>query len=369
MKATTILLIPFILFASACTPVQAQDAEGDLANSKWQLVSFGGSEAEMPVIERSMITLEFDDQGRFGGSGGCNSYGGSYVVEEGKLKFGEIITTLIACTDQAINDQEGRYLQALRSAGRYTGNDSSLTIWYNDEKGLLNFVRASTPTSDSSQTRERIEFDLVTSSATRSGDLPEGGAKEYVLPATAGQTLHIQAVGFNAPVEFTLSGPSGETWNSEQQAGDVDISTAQVILPQNGDYLVRLMVPQGGVATGYEITFTIETGSLSPIPTPAEPPETVNFANGATSAQRSGTLPSGPALKQYALAGNAGQELTVEINDAEVPIAISFTTPSGMTGYRSRHKLICDETGIYLVTLSKTGETPSTAYTVVFTIK
>lgn len=348
---------------------QTTEAEHSLANTIWMLVAFGEPGAETPVIEGSTITLEFDAKGQAGGMGGCNSYGGSYSVNEGKLKFGEIVSTLIACTDQAITDQEQQYLQALRSASRFTVNDTGLTILYNDEKGVLNFVRASTPTPDSSQSQERIEFDLGYSSATRIGDLPEGGMKEYVVSAAAGQTMHIQTVGYNAPVEFTLSGPSGEIWTSEQQASDVNISTAQVNLPQDGDYVVRLMVPPDARHTDYEITFTIETTSVPTILPPAEPPETVEFASGATLAQRSGMLPSGPALKQYALAGKAGQTLTVEVNGADVPISISFTTPGGMTGSRSGHKFLFDENGIYLVTLSKFGETPSTDYTVVFTIQ
>jgi hypothetical protein len=216
---------------------------------------------------------------------------------------------------------------------------------------------------------QRVNFAPGTTSATRSGDLPAGGSKKYVLWATAGQSMHVQTVGYNARVEFTLTSPAGATWTSEQQASDVNISTAEVILPQNGDYWVRLLVPPGTQATRYEIIFTVETGSWSTIPSPAEPPEAVSFASGATSAQRSGTLPSGPALKQYALAGKAGQTLTVELDNVDVSISISFTTPSGMTGFRSGHKFMLDETGIYIVTLSKTGETPSTDYTVVFTIQ
>ena len=154
--------------------------------------------------------------------------------------------------------------------------------------------------------------------------LREGDVKEYVLWALAGQIIHVQTVGQSAPVEFTVTSPTGATWTGEQQASGVNISTAEVILAQNGDYLVRLWVHQGMEATRYEIIFTIATGSLSTIPSPAAPPETVNFASGAISAQRSGTLPSGPALKQYALAGKAGQKLTVEIYNPDVPISISF---------------------------------------------
>ena len=398
---TNVVLGLVCLLIAACAPQpgsmpitgdgQTPEAESNLADTKWMLVSFGQSGAETPVIVGSSITLEFDSPGQAGGSGGCNTYGTQYRVQGNMISFGEITRTLMACEQEGIGGQEERYLRALESAGMFELSGDRLTIWYGDQGNKLNYVAATSatptapstppsasaptaplapiPTAGTGSSRERVEFEPGAVSATRRGVLPEGGVKEYVLRAFTGQLMHVQTVGQSAPVEFTLISPTGATWTSDQQASDVNISTAEVILAQNGEYLVRLWMPQRTEATHYEIIFTIESGSLSTIPSPAESPETVNFAPGAISAQRSGTLPSGPALKQYALAGKAGQKLTVEINNADVPISISFTTPSGLTGFRSGHKFMLDDTGIYVVTLSKTGETPSTDYTIVFTIQ
>lgn len=369
MKTLNILVIPLMLIASACTAVQAQNDVSDLANSAWNLISFGKSNGEVPVIEGSAITLDFDDQGRFGGSGGCNSYGGFYSVDEGKLAFADLNWTLIACIDQAINDQEQRYLQALESASVFSVSETTLTILYDNNNSVLNYVRAANPTPSPSQSQERIEFDFSVKSVTRVDDLPAGGMKAYVVAAAAGETMHVKTTGNQAALEFTLIGPSGESWTSEQPSRAEYVSTADVIVPQNGDYLVTLKSPLAEGTNHYEITFTIETSLMPAALQPLEPPEAVTFTAGANSAQRSGTLPDGPARKQYVLEGKAGQQLSVEIADAQVPIQILFTTPSGMTGYRNGNKLMLEESGTYTVTLSKTGDAPASDYTVVFTVQ
>lgn len=114
-------------------------------------------------------------------------------------------------------------------------------------------------------------------------------------------------------------------------------------------------------------------------PAPAEPPERIEFAPGTTSAQRSGLLPSGIGVKQYVLAGRAGQTMTVDATSDGVPLAMTIESPSGTSwipemmpvdgGYRIGQQLTLPQTGDYLVTLSKANHTPSTNYTITFTIQ
>lgn len=135
------------------------DATTSLENTSWALVSWGVPGAETSVIAGSTVTLEFSAAGEVGGNGGCNSYGGTYTVQDDRLVFGEIASTLMACADQSVTEQEMAYLAALQSAGRFAITDDALTLWVDDENGVLNFVAAA-PTAPLDETP------VITPSAT-----------------------------------------------------------------------------------------------------------------------------------------------------------------------------------------------------------
>src|SRR5690606_18534033 len=120
---------------------------------------------------------------------------------------------------------------------------------------------------------ERVEIENSATTATRSGRLPAGGIQEYVLAASAGQSLHIQTTGYDAPVEFLLIGPAGGTWFAEKGSADVHIFTRQVALPQSGDYIVRLAVPDGTGSTHYDVAFTLLDEQQPTTPSAGEPAE------------------------------------------------------------------------------------------------
>jgi heat shock protein HslJ len=160
--------------AGATTP--PGDAVASLENVRWELVSWGSPGAETPVIEGSTVTLEFSASGEVGGSGGCNSYGGNYEVQENRLVFGEIVSTLIACADQAVTEQEMQYLAALQSAGRYEISNGMLTIWYGDESGVLHFSPAAVTTPlDSSPVLTPGATISTTGAITSSTSISSGG--------------------------------------------------------------------------------------------------------------------------------------------------------------------------------------------------
>ena len=292
MKLIKFIVMCLVLVLAACTAVPATEQRvpvtGDgtatmpphgntLSGSSWQLVSLGPVGATNPVTGNVTITLEFGEDGQAGGNGGCNSYGGPYTVQNDSLQFGEVTSTLIACTDPTVTEQEQQYLEALRTASRFTIEGDTLRIAYLNDGGVLNFTRSA-------------------------GATPE---------------------------------------------------------------------PPAGTTTNIPVTA---------MPSPAEPPERIEFDAGTTSAQRSSLLPSGPGVKQYVLTGTAGQTMTIDVFSDDVPLGMTITIPNGMQripemspadggGYRIGHEFTLPESGDYLVTLTKADHTPSTNFTADFTIK
>ncbi|MDX2077051.1 MAG: META domain-containing protein [bacterium] len=87
-----------------------------LANTEWQLVQYGTTDALIDVVGDTPITLKFEDEETVSGSGGCNSYGGIYSIWEGDISFSNVFSTEMACMIEGVMEQESHYLQALSTA-------------------------------------------------------------------------------------------------------------------------------------------------------------------------------------------------------------------------------------------------------------
>jgi heat shock protein HslJ len=107
----------------------------NLANTSWQLVSIGGSDA----VGETPVTIEFADNGDVRGNTGCNIFGGTYSTNGGDIAFAEnLFTTRRACLDEAAGAQEQAFLDALRGATTFAvAEDGMLTITYGDGQTLV----------------------------------------------------------------------------------------------------------------------------------------------------------------------------------------------------------------------------------------
>jgi putative lipoprotein len=65
------------------------------------------------VMDNSRLTLTFGADGRVSGSGGCNSFSGTYSADGSSVTLGPLAMTRRACLGEALNAQETRYTQAL----------------------------------------------------------------------------------------------------------------------------------------------------------------------------------------------------------------------------------------------------------------
>jgi heat shock protein HslJ len=110
--ASTVVLS--ILLAS-CSAQMAPPEQGDpLTRSDWQAVRLGGVDVSTPTP----VTLTFNE-GRASGRSGCNYYSGSVEYGNGQIKFGNMISTKMACAGDGVMQFEQSYLQSLQSTQRY----------------------------------------------------------------------------------------------------------------------------------------------------------------------------------------------------------------------------------------------------------
>lgn len=118
-----------------------------LDNSAWRLTSWEHDNRPMGLDPRTALTVRFED-GQVSGSGGCNSFGGSYRATGNNLFIGELLSTQRGCIDAATMDRESRYFEVLSSVHHFAVLESvELVLSYDSAsiRGKLVFTRVQEP--------------------------------------------------------------------------------------------------------------------------------------------------------------------------------------------------------------------------------
>jgi heat shock protein HslJ len=129
-----------VSLASAACAGRMHSAAGSIAGNEWHLVEISGT-AAIPTDEARRPTLAISaDSSRASGNGGCNSYGGTAAISGQSIKVSRLISTKRACIDQAMNEQETRFLGALEAVDRYAISGDTLRL-YRGPGMSLRFIR------------------------------------------------------------------------------------------------------------------------------------------------------------------------------------------------------------------------------------
>ena len=80
-------------------------------------------------------TAIFDAAGTVSGNAGCNEYNGPAVADGESIAIGPLVSTRMACADEAATTQEGQFVAALEAATTYVVHGSTLEL--RDATGAL----------------------------------------------------------------------------------------------------------------------------------------------------------------------------------------------------------------------------------------
>lgn len=103
---------------------------GSLYGGKWMLIELNGKPVSSYNKHAKSAYISFTEKDmRFGGFGGCNSYGGTFEVtpETGRIKFGQSVSTMKACFADGV-EAEPLLMKAIRSADNYTIHNGVLSL-------------------------------------------------------------------------------------------------------------------------------------------------------------------------------------------------------------------------------------------------
>ena len=122
---------------AACTTGEADQSpvqSAALVDTEWVLGSLNGN----ALIGGREVTLRFGEAS-VEGSGGCNTYGGSYTASKDNLRLSGVYATEMACMEpKGIMEQEQAYFQALNAVASYRVSGERLELF--DEGGAQTLV-------------------------------------------------------------------------------------------------------------------------------------------------------------------------------------------------------------------------------------
>jgi heat shock protein HslJ len=115
------------------------------------LTAYGPADAPIPAVEGVDAGLTFSEDGQVSGTSGCNGLGGDYTVEGDQITFGEFVSTLMACDDPIMKQEEAAH-KVMAGQTTYKIEGDTLTI---NKEGIVlvlkrtNFPGEEPPTSTS----------------------------------------------------------------------------------------------------------------------------------------------------------------------------------------------------------------------------
>jgi heat shock protein HslJ len=120
-----------VTVAAALMALAAACSGGDtLVGTSWKMIQLGPAGFPVPAIFQVEVNMELSVDGTsIKGSGGCNSYSGSYTVAEGTFATSDVSWTEISCSEpQGILEQETRFFNLLATVESFIIRGDKLTL-------------------------------------------------------------------------------------------------------------------------------------------------------------------------------------------------------------------------------------------------
>jgi heat shock protein HslJ len=154
-ESAIVAALPLVASFTLDTDLVLMDADGSpvltyapglssLAGTSWQATGINnGREAVVSQAGTEKVTATFAEDGTISGSGGCNTYSGTFTTGEGgAITIGPVAATEMACPEPAMQIEQ-TYFAALGNATTYELEGSTLTL--RDANGATQVTFTLTP--------------------------------------------------------------------------------------------------------------------------------------------------------------------------------------------------------------------------------
>lgn len=132
-----LLGLAMLLLLSACAALPGSGTT-NLAGTKWTISAYGDPASPTKGSGDANVYVDFGKDGAVAGNAGCNQFGGQYNLSGGsKIQIKDLFSTLMACADDALMQQETNVLAIMQNADTFTLAGDTLTLTAKDGKVVV----------------------------------------------------------------------------------------------------------------------------------------------------------------------------------------------------------------------------------------
>lgn len=133
-----VLLATALFLIAACSSGSAASAD---ITGEWKLISYGDATNPTPAIPKVDTSIRFDSNGQIRGNVGCNSFGGNFEVNGGRITFNSMMATLMFCEETSSQEQAVLSVFSDNMKLSIQMNADTLTITSADGSSVVNLAR------------------------------------------------------------------------------------------------------------------------------------------------------------------------------------------------------------------------------------
>ncbi len=101
------------------------------------MLDLNGQPASLGAGKKEMHMVLTAEGNQVRGFSGCNQFTGTYQLNDNKLQFAQMASTMMACVESM--EQEQRFLKAVRNTKRFSIKGESLTLYSTEGQLSLRF--------------------------------------------------------------------------------------------------------------------------------------------------------------------------------------------------------------------------------------
>ena len=143
MRSLLLSCAALVLMTAACATTHDPAPQGTVSAAgtnlappvgKWRLAAFGDSDA----VVAADVSLVVQEDGKLAGSGGCNSYFGTWTLGDGQDTLGPVGATRRLCQGEVMA-VETRYFEVLSHVGGWRATDGGIVLTDTSGTAVLSF--------------------------------------------------------------------------------------------------------------------------------------------------------------------------------------------------------------------------------------